>query len=117
MTNKPSRVVVFAPTFRRSVKNLRKKYPRIQQDVQPLIERLAGGETPGNLVPSTGNAVYKVRLPNRDAQRGKSGGYRVMYYLQTKERIILLTMYAKSDQTDISAGTIQDLIADLPDDD
>jgi mRNA-degrading endonuclease RelE of RelBE toxin-antitoxin system len=60
--------------------------------------------------------VYKVRLPNRDAQRGKSGGYRVIYYIRTPKRIVLLTVYSKSDRSDTSADDIQAIIASLPDD-
>jgi len=43
-------------------------------------------------MPSEPSSI-KVRLRNSDAQRGKSGGYRVIYYLKTKAKIILVTIY------------------------
>jgi len=43
--------------------------------------------------------------------KGKSGGYRVIYYLKTDEGIILATIYSKSDITDVSNETILEVIA------
>jgi mRNA-degrading endonuclease RelE of RelBE toxin-antitoxin system len=113
MTNEQSVQVSFAPAFRQNIKRLRKRYPHIQQDIQPLIDQLGDGETPGDQVQSTGYTVYKVRLPNRDAQRGKSGGYRVIYYIRTPKQVVLLTVYSKSDRSDTSPDDIQDIITDL----
>ncbi|GAB5536329.1 MAG: hypothetical protein Rubg2KO_25780 [Rubricoccaceae bacterium] len=58
----------------------------------------------------TGHVVYKVRLANSDARRGKSGGYRMIYYARTAERVVLVTIYSKSDQGDISAAAIRQII-------
>ena len=109
--------VIFALSFQKTIKRLRKKYPHIKDDVQPVIEQLAAGETPGDQIQSTGYTVYKVRIPNRDARRGKSGSYRMIYYIQTETNIILLTIYSKSEQTNANAGEIQAIVADLVEDD
>lgn len=108
--------VSFSSVFRKNIKRLRKRYPRIRQDVQPLIDQLIDSKTPGDQVPGTAHLVFKVRIANRDAQRGKSGGYRIIYYIRTAKRIILLTIYTKSDQSNIGSDEISDLIRDLPDD-
>lgn len=106
--------VSFTSEFQKAVKKLRKKYPQIQQDIQPLLDLLLHGETPGDQIQSIGNTVYKVRVANRDAKRGKSGGYRVIYYIHTSTQIILLTIYSKSDRADMPSQVIQELIAGLP---
>lgn len=54
--------------------------------------------------------VYKVRLRNTDAQRGKSGGYRVIYYLETEEQTVILTIYSKTDQSDLPVEVISGII-------
>ncbi|MGI9281239.1 MAG: type II toxin-antitoxin system RelE/ParE family toxin [Endozoicomonas sp.] len=54
--------------------------------------------------------MYKIRVRNSDAKRGKSGGYRVIYYLKTKEVIILVTLYSKTEQTDIQTDEVQSII-------
>ncbi len=58
----------------------------------------------------TGAVLYKIRVRNSDAKRGKSGGYRVIYYLKTKEVIILVTLYSKTEQTDIQTDEVQSII-------
>jgi len=114
---KPPVEVVPSSLFIQRVKQLRKRYRHIREDLRPFIEQLEQGQTPGDRVRAKNHIVYKARLPNRDAQRGKSGGYRVIYYIQTGNRIILLTIYAKSDRVDIGLDEIQAIITDLPEED
>ncbi len=97
------------PRFRRRTKKFGRKYPSITNDVRQLIAILANDERPGQRIPRVGYTVYKVRLPNRAARRGKSGGFRVIYYVQFKDRVTLLTIYSKTDELDISAREILEL--------
>ncbi len=53
----------------------------------------------------------QVRLKNSDTRKGKSGGYRVICYLKTSHAIILVTIYSKSDFSDVSSETIKEAIA------
>jgi hypothetical protein len=48
-----------------------------------------------------------------DAARGKRGGYRLLYYLQTPTEIILVTIYSKSEQSDISAEEIRRILKEV----
>lgn len=96
--------------FRKRLRQLRKKYRHLNNDIQPVIDRLTQGETPGDQIQGTGYALYKVRIPSRDMQRGKSGGFRVIYYLKTATHILLITLYAKSEETDIAADILRQLI-------
>jgi len=76
-----------------------------------LIALLKQGETPGDRVPRVkSQPIFKVRVPNRDAQSGKSGGYRVIYYIVTDEQRLLLTIYSKTDQTDITPDELLRII-------
>jgi len=56
--------------------------------------------------------VFKLRIQNSDIQKGESGGYRMIYYVKTAARIILLTIYAKSEQIDIAADDIRIVIGE-----
>ena len=71
--------------------------------------QLEQGQFPGQRMPHVGYEIYKVRLPNRAARRGKSGGFRVIYYVQFEDLVTLLTIYSKTEETDISAREIQQL--------
>ena len=113
MTNEPSVRVVATPHFNRSFKQLRKKYRRIEADLKPLIARLESGETPGDPVQGVKSAVYKVRLPSSDAQRGKSGGYRVIYYVKTANFLFLVEIYAKSQRADIGMNELRRLVDEI----
>jgi mRNA-degrading endonuclease RelE of RelBE toxin-antitoxin system len=113
MANEPRVHVGFADHFTRVVRRLKKKYPHILDDVQPLIDTLEQGETPGDQVQGVGYTAYKARMKNRDARRGKSGGYRAIYYIRTVDRIILLTVYTKSEQRDISSEELRRIIDEV----
>jgi len=102
--------VRFTPEFKRNLHTLAKKYRHIRADVQPVIEQLQAGNLPGARVPGVGVPIFKVRVRNRDAVKGKSGGYRLLYYLQTTTEVILVTLYSKSEQSDISAADIHDIL-------
>ncbi len=56
--------------------------------------------------------MFKLRVRNSDIQKGKSGGYRLIYYVKTVKGIILLTIYAKTEQVDIAADDIRNIIAE-----
>ncbi|MCP4494002.1 MAG: type II toxin-antitoxin system RelE/ParE family toxin, partial [Gammaproteobacteria bacterium] len=57
--------------------------------------------------------LYKVRAKNSDSQRGKSGGYRIIYYLKTETHCILVAIYSKSDQGDITTEALNRLLTDI----
>jgi len=105
--------IVFTPEFKRNLRALAKKHPHIRSDVQPIIEQIQRGEFIGEQVQGTGYTIFKVRIRNRDASRGKSGGYRVIYYLKTAMAVILVTIYSKTEQSDISAARIKKILAEF----
>lgn len=105
--------VQFAPEFKRNLRTLAKKYRHIRDDVDPVIEALQAGEILGDQVPGVGYTLFKVRVPNQDSARGKSGGYRIIYYLRTSISIILVTIYSKTEQADISAVQIRRIVGEF----
>lgn len=85
-------VVRYTEAFKRQLKRLARKYRRIRTDLQPLINQLQTGDTPGDQIQYVGYTVYKVRVRNTDAQRGTSGGYRVIYYIAERDDILFVTV-------------------------
>ena len=65
---------------------------------------------PGDRVPETSHRIYKVRLPNPSARRGKSGGFRVYYAVGQSDLICLVTIYSKTDQDDANKYEVQQRI-------
>jgi mRNA-degrading endonuclease RelE of RelBE toxin-antitoxin system len=107
--NPPIQVTV-SDRFESEIRKLGKRYRRIRLDIQPVIDQLASGELPGDQIPSMDYILFKVRVKNSDIQKGKSGGYRLIYYLKTEAQILLVTLYSKSDQADISAAEIREIL-------
>lgn len=96
--------------FKKNIKKLEKKYRSIEEDLEPLIQQLESGETPGDRISGNKYPVYKVRVKNSDNKKGQSSGYRVIYYTITTAAILLTTIYSKSERTNISNREIEDLI-------
>jgi mRNA-degrading endonuclease RelE of RelBE toxin-antitoxin system len=116
MSNDPAQpqpiLVQYTPEFKRNIRQLAKKYRRIKADVQPVIDALEQGETPGDQIPGVPYIVFKVRTRNSDSGKGKSGGYRIIYQQATDGRIILVTIYSKTEQEDIASQDIRQIILD-----
>lgn len=111
MWNKLPPIQIFlTPRFQKDLSQLTKRYRCIRKDITPLIEQLQTGAFPGDLVSGIKYQVFKVRLKNSNIQKGKSAGYRVIYYLKTNTNVILITIYSKSDQSDIPNKIIEDII-------
>ena len=103
--------VRFTLPFIRRLKWLTKRYRKIQNDIQPIIEELQLGNFIGDQIVGINFTIFKVRAKNSDIPTGKSGGYRVIYQIVSPELVLLLLIYAKSDQADVSLDELQDAIA------
>ncbi|NEP37526.1 type II toxin-antitoxin system RelE/ParE family toxin [Moorena sp. SIO3B2] len=110
MTDAPLVEVQLTPEFQRKLRVLAKKYRQIKADIQPILEQLQMGSFLGDKISGLGSTVMKVRIRNSDSQRGKSGGYRLIYLISSTESIILLDIYSKSDQQDIEVAEIRQII-------
>ena len=113
MPPKSATEVYFTPEFKRNLRALAKKYPHIRSDVQPIIEQIQHGEFIGDHVQGTSYTIFKVRIRNSDASRGKSDGYRVIYYMKTTKAVILVTIYSKTEQSDISPAKIRRILVEF----
>lgn len=104
--------VDYTREFKRNLRQLTRRYRRIRSDIEPVIDALKAGETPGDQISGVGYTVFKARVKNSDNNKGKSGGYRVVYYVKTETRITLVTLYSKSDQGDIEDDTLRRILQD-----
>ncbi|NCC32647.1 MAG: type II toxin-antitoxin system RelE/ParE family toxin [Chloroflexia bacterium] len=102
--------VFFTSEFKRNLRQLAKKYRRIRTDIQPLLNDLEAGNVPGDQIQGLDVLVFKVRARNTDSARGKSGGYRIIYQKKPDKSIVLITIYSKSEQADISVAEIQAIV-------
>lgn len=106
--------VMEVKSFKKALLKLAKKYPSSIDKTEDLFEELEKGNLLGDDIPGLrlkGNKVFKTRLENPDAKKGKSKGFRVIWYLVTTDKEIYpLTIYSKSDQEDIANKQLMQLI-------
>lgn len=106
----PQQAVFFTHEFKRNLRQLAKKYRRIQKDIAPILSDIQTGNLPGDQISGVTVEIYKVRARNSDSARGKSGGYRIIYQKKEDNSIVLITMYSKTEQSDISVNEIQAIL-------
>lgn len=91
--------VLTIPPFDKQLKRLIKKYPSLKTELFQLITELRSEPVKGVAL---GNGCYKIRIAIASKGKGKSGGARVITYLAiTDESVFLLSIYDKSQKSDI----------------
>lgn len=104
------------PEFQDEVKRLSRKYRNIENDLQdfykeflptPLVRAFA--------IPGFERKLCKVRMKSTDQQRGKSGGFRLIFYFDENKPAALhmLTLYPKTEREDISSDELQRLLKEV----
>ncbi len=105
--------VIPTDNFSKKLKKLKKKYPKIGEDIREFTandnieENIKSGEP-------LGKDCHKIRMQITGKSAGKSGGARII--LQAKivdKKIFLLAIYDKGDQETITDKEINKLIAKI----
>ncbi len=96
------------PPFDKQLKLLVKKYPSLKTEYATLLDVLEKDPKHGTTI---GNNCYKIRLAVNSKGKGKSGGARVITFLQTIETsVYLLSIYDKSEYENVSNKELELLI-------
>lgn len=97
------------PTFDRQAKRLAKKYVSLKTDLRTLFDSLQENPTQGVAL---GKNCYKVRLAIASKKQGKSGGARVITFVQvTQETVHLLAIYDKSEKETLEPGELNSYLS------
>lgn len=102
--------------FEKDIKQYRKKFRDVADDVNEIVEELEKGNLIGDVIPNlemkdNNNNVVKVRIANSNTNSGKLNGYRLIYYAEKSDgTIYLLTIYYKKEKANITNKEIQELI-------
>lgn len=94
--------------FDKDLKRLSKKFPSLKKEFSELIEQIKVNPQEGTPI---GHNCYKIRLAIASKGKGKSGGARVITYVYViGATVYLLTIYDKSEQSDITDKELQSLL-------
>jgi mRNA-degrading endonuclease RelE of RelBE toxin-antitoxin system len=103
--------IITTHRFEKEIKRLVKKYPSLKGEFAALISRLSENPELGTLI---AKSCYKIRLAIQSKGKGKSGGARIITYLFIKtESIYLLTIYDKSEVSNIKTNELTEIIESL----
>jgi len=94
--------------FKREAKRLAKKYRSLKTELTGLFEELEQNPTLGTPL---GSSVYKIRLAITSKGKGKSGGARVITYVEVDDTtVLLLSIYNKGEKDTITDKEIKELL-------
>ena len=107
------RRVNYGDAFVRDVKSLQKRFPLMKADILEFQRKIEAGQVLGDRAPGYGRVLYKARLRNRSAGRGKRGGFRLIYALHGADKATFIQIYSKTDQNDASSGELIGRLRDI----
>jgi mRNA-degrading endonuclease RelE of RelBE toxin-antitoxin system len=108
--------LVERPEFQNEIKRLSRKFRHIENDLQDFYkEFLSAPLVRAFAIPGFERKLWKVRMKSADQQRGKSGGFRLIFYFDENKPVALqmLTLYPKTERADISSDELQRLLKDV----
>jgi len=99
------------PSYLKSIKKLKKRFRNVKDDIDNFFENDVSSID--DLGIKIHENIYKVRIKNSNKSVGKSGGYRLISYIEISEnRINLLYIYDKSDLSNISDKQLDKIVVD-----
>lgn len=109
-----SNTVIASHDFKREAKSLVKKYVTLKASIDALIDTIIENPYHGE---SYGNDIYKVRLSDKSKGKGKSGGFRIMYYHLSKSEsgieVLLMTIFNKSEKSTVKKSEAVKILKDI----
>ncbi len=103
--------VVLSDNFKKEAKRLCKKYASLKNELNVLFGELEENPTQGIYL---GNNVYKIKISIASKNKGKSGGARIISYVQViKSEVLLFSIYNKGEKDSISDDEINNFLNDV----
>ncbi len=105
----------YTDDFKKQFKALKKKYKSIGSDFKKLYLKIQDNKELGT---DLGNGLRKIRMSITAKNKGKSGGARVItkeIIVNTEEEALFVTIYDKSDISDISVKDLKTIVKNYED--
>ena len=100
-------IIEYSDNFLKEAKKLSKKFKLIKPDLQHAVEEV---KLKNDLGVYLGFNLFKKRIKNSSIPTGKSGGFRVIIYKQVADKIILISIYSKTEKENLSDEELSDII-------
>ena len=99
--------IEYADSFLKEAKQLSKKFKLLKTDLKQAVEEI---ETKNDLGVYLGFNLFKKRVKNSSIPTGKSGGFRVIIYQQIENKIVLISIYSKTDKENLSDEELSEIL-------
>lgn len=92
-------IVEFSDNFLKEAKQLSKKFKLLKLDLRAAINEIESSKDFGVHL---GFNLFKKRVKNSSIPTGKSSGFRIIIYQQLENKIILISIFSKTDKENLS---------------
>ena len=99
--------IEYADSFLKEAKQLSKKFKLLKSDLKQAVEEI---ETKNDFGVYLGFNLFKKRVKNSSIPTGKSGGFRVIIYQQIENKIVLISIYSKTEKENLSDEELSEII-------
>jgi hypothetical protein len=94
-----SLIIEYSDNFLKESKPLSKKFKLLKSDLKEAIDEIEYSKDFGVHL---GFNLFKKRVKNSSISTGKSGGFRIIIYQQLENKIILISIFSKTDKENLS---------------
>jgi len=100
-------MIEYSDNFLKEAKKLSKKFKLLKSDLKDAVEDIEEKRDLGTFL---GYSLYKKRIPNSSIPTGKSGGFRVIIYQQIEDKIVLISIYSKTQKDTLSDDELKTIL-------
>ncbi|MGK0256351.1 MAG: hypothetical protein ACI81I_000968 [Arcobacteraceae bacterium] len=100
-------MIEYSDNFLKEAKNLSKKFKLLKTDLKQAVENI---NSKNDLGVSLGYNLYKKRIKNSSIPTGKSGGFRIIVYAQIERKIVLISIFSKTQKETLSDDELRTLL-------
>ncbi|KWT83455.1 hypothetical protein [Candidatus Magnetominusculus xianensis] len=107
-------IYIERPRFKCEVKELKKKFHKVNNDINDLIGKVIDNPKSFEAIPGYAELLYKAKHPLKCANIGISGGLRLINVLDERNRLITATnIFFKGDKEDLTDAEYNAIFAEF----
>ena len=92
-------IIEYGDNFLKEAKQLSKKFKLLKSDLKQAVDEI---EIKNDLGVYLGFNLFKKRVKNSSIPTGKSGGFRIIIYQQIESRVVLISIYSKTEKENLT---------------
>jgi hypothetical protein len=100
-------MIEYSDNFLKEAKKLSKKFKQLKTDLKEAVDEI---ENKNDMGVPLGFNLFKKRVKNSSIPTGKSGGFRVVIYQHIKEKLVLISIYSKTEKESVSDDELMEIL-------